>query len=400
MTPWDELTAGAVLIEVREHLKERIARGDRLRVKLGVDPSAPDIHIGFTVVLRRLAAFQRLGHTAVLIIGDTTGQIGDPTGENAARPQLSLGQVRANAQTYTDQVFKILDRGSTEVRWQSEWFDRLRLPDIVKLASTHTAAQMLQREDFANRYRQRTPIALHEFLYPLLQGYDSVAVRADLELGGTDQTYNLLAGREIQRAYGQPPQDILTTPLLEGLDGSAKMSKSKGNYIGITEPPESIYGKTMRLPDPLIGKFFRLATDVDPGEVARREAAVKTGELNPRDWKAELARTLVRLYHGAEAVAPAERAFDRLVREHMAPESITEVVVPDLERSDLFQVLVTCGLASSTSDGRRLLRQGGVRVDGEVVRAADLRLRSGQVVQVGKLHYVRVVSAPQTGVKL
>lgn len=392
MTPWEQLAQRAVQIEVRDHLRARIERTDRLRVKLGVDPSAPDIHVGFTVVLRKLACFQRLGHTAVLIIGDTTGQIGDPTGESAARPQLTRKQVLANAKTYTEQVFKILDPETTEVRWQSEWFDALRLPDLVKLAGTHTAAQMLARDDFASRYREGTPIALHEFLYPLLQGYDSVAVEADVELGGTDQLYNLLVGREIQRAFGQPPQDILTTPLLEGLDGSAKMSKSRDNYIGIAEPPETIYGKTMRLPDKLIGKFFRLATDALPTDVAARAAAVERGELHPREWKAELARTLVQLYHGPAAAAAAEQAFSRVVREHGQPDDIREAPVPDLEGKDLFQVLVHIGLAPSTSQARRLLNQGGIRLDGDVVRSADVRVQSGQVLQVGKLKFARVVS--------
>ncbi len=400
MTPWELLSEGAVLIDVREHLQERIERGDRLRVKLGVDPSAPDIHVGFTVVLRKLATFQRLGHTAVLVIGDTTGQIGDPTGETRARPQLSREQVLANARTFTDQVFKILDHHTSEVRWQSEWFDALRLSDIVKLAGTHTAAQMLQRDDFAMRYREGIPISLHEFLYPLLQGYDSVAVRADVELGGTDQTYNLHAGREIQRAFGQPPQDILTTPLLEGLDGAAKMSKSKGNYIGIAEPPETIYGKTMKLPDTMIGKFFRLATDANPAEVTRREVAVQRGEVNPRDWKAELARTLVRLYHGQNAAAAAEAAFDRVVRERALPDSIPEATVSELESKDLFRVLVDAQLAGSTSEARRLLQQGGIRVDGQVIRSPDLRVRSGQVLQVGRLKFARVVSARSSGATL
>lgn len=400
MTSWEQLTEGAVQIEVRDHLRARIERNDRLRVKLGVDPSSPDIHVGFSVVLRKLARFQRSGHTAVLIIGDTTGQIGDPTGESAARPQLTREQVQANAKTYTEQVFKILDRKATEVRWQSEWFDSMRLPDLVKLASAQTAAQMLDRDDFANRYRNGTPIALHEFLYPLLQGYDSVAVRADVELGGTDQTYNLLVGREIQRAFGQPPQDILTTPLLEGLDGSAKMSKSKGNYIGIAEPPGTIYGKTMSLPDHLTARFFRLATDMPHAEVALREAAVQRGELHPRDWKAELARTLVELYHGPAAAAAAEQEFSRLIREHGQPDAVAEVRIADLEHRELFQVLVESGLAASKSQARRLLEQGGIKVDGTVVRSAEVRLRPGQVLQVGKLKFVRVVSARETDAKL
>ncbi len=400
MTPWEELAAGAVLIEVRDHLRDRIERGEKLRVKWGVDPSAPDIHLGHTVVMQKLACFQRLGHTVVLIIGDTTGQIGDPSNELAARPQLGRAQVEVNAKTYTDQVFKILDRAKTEVRWQSEWFDQLRLPDIVKLARTHTIAQMLARDDFKTRHTKGLPISLHEFLYPLLQGYDSVAVRADLELGGTDQTYNFYAAREIQRAFGQPPQDILTTPLLEGLDGSEKMSKSKGNYIGIAEAPEVIYGKAMKLPDGLIGTYFRLVTDADRAQVAEREAAVQRGELNPREWKAELARTLVRLHHGAAAATVAEQSFDRVVREHGTPDAVPELRVADLESKDLFQVIVQTGLAASTSQARRLWQQGGVRIDGEVVQSADVRVRSGQVLQVGRLKFVRVISGANADGKL
>src|SRR6267143_1151344 len=300
---WDAVSAGAVEIVNREHLKTRIERSDRLRVKLGLDPTRPDIHLGHTVVLRALRRYQAHGHTAVLIIGDWTARIGDPSGQNVTRPQLTKDEVTAAAKTYLDQAWKILDQAKTEVRYQSEWFDPMRLEDVVQLMSRYTVARMLARDDFAKRTKEGRPVGMHELLYPLLQAYDSVAVKSDLELGGTDQTFNLLVGRDIQEAYGQPPQDIQTMPLLEGLDGVQKMSKSLDNYIGIDEPPAVIYRKAMSVPDRLITRYLQLATDIPPDELAAEERALREGE-NPRDVKQRLAERLVRQFH--PNAAPSE----------------------------------------------------------------------------------------------
>src|ERR1700687_737897 len=285
---WNAITTGAVEIINREHLKTRLERGDRLRVKLGLDPTRPDIHLGHTVVLRALRRYQEHGHQAVLIIGDWTARIGDPSGQNVTRPQLTKEEVDSAATTYLDQAWKILDEGKTEVRLQSEWFDKMRLEDVVQLTSRYTVARMLAREDFAKRTKDGRPVGMHELLYPLLQAFDSVAVKSDLELGGTDQTFNLLVGRDIQEAYGQPPQDIQTMPLLEGLDGVQKMSKSLDNYIGIDEAPAVMYRKAMSVPDPLITRYFQLATDISPEDLAAEARALRDGE-NPRDVKQRLA---------------------------------------------------------------------------------------------------------------
>src|SRR6266480_4961703 len=297
---WDAVSAGAVEIVNRERLKSRIERGDRLRVKLGLDPTRPDIHLGHTVVLRALHRYQEQGHQAVLIIGDWTARIGDPSGQNITRPELTKEQVDAAARTYLDQVWKILDKAKTEVRYQSEWFDPMRLQDVVGLLSKYTVARMLAREDFAKRMKEGRPISLHELLYPLLQGYDSVAVKADLELGGTDQTFNLLVGRDLQEAFSQQPQDIQTMPLLEGLDGVQKMSKSLDNYIGIDEPPDVMYRKVMSVPDQLILRYLQLTTDAAPAEIAEEARALGDG-TNPKDVKQRLAERLVRQFHPGAA---------------------------------------------------------------------------------------------------
>src|SRR5438309_5257700 len=293
---WDAMTAGAVQIVNRDHLKSRIERGDRLRVKLGLDPTRPDIHLGHTVVLRALGRYQQHGHKAVLIVGDWTARIGDPSGQTVTRPQLTKDDVDGAAQTYLDQAWKILDQAETEVRFQSEWFDKMHLQDVVQLTSRYTVARMLAREDFTKRMKESRPVGLHELLYPLLQAYDSVAVKSDLELGGTDQTFNLLVGRDIQEAYGQPPQDIQTTPLLEGLDGVQKMSKSLDNYIGIDEPPEVMYRKAMAVPDVLIVRYLQLTTEATPAEIADATRALADGE-NPKTVKQRLAERLVQQFH-------------------------------------------------------------------------------------------------------
>jgi len=382
---WDAVTAGAVEVVDREHLRSRLERGDRLRVKLGLDPTRPDIHLGHTVVLRTLRRFQERGHTAVLIIGDWTARIGDPSGQNVTRPQLSKEEVQAAAQTYLHQAWKILDQGGTEVRFQSEWFDPMRLQDVVQLASRYTLARMLARDDFAKRYKDGRAIGLHELMYPLLQAYDSVAVRSDLELGGTDQTFNLLVGRDIQEAFGQQAQDILTTPLLEGLDGVQKMSKSLDNYIGIDEPPDVMYRKAMRIPDNLILRYFSLVTDASPAEVAAEESALRSGE-NPRDVKRRLAERLVRQFHPGADVAAYRNAGGGFL--NTAP---SEKRVAQGERSiaDLF---VEAGLAASKSEARRLAAQGGLTVDGTVVKSADDRIapKDGMVLQRGAHRVVRL----------
>jgi tyrosyl-tRNA synthetase len=382
---WDAVTTGAVELINREHLKGRIERGDRLRVKLGLDPTRPDIHLGHTVVLRALRRYQEHGHQAVLIIGDWTARIGDPSGQNITRPQLTKDEVNAAARTYLDQAWKILDKDDTEVRLQSEWFDPMRLEDVVQLNSRYTVARMLAREDFAKRTKEGRPIGLHELLYPLLQAYDSVAVKSDLELGGTDQTFNLLVGRDIQEAYSQPPQDIQTMPLLEGLDGVQKMSKSLDNYIGIDEPPAVIYRKAMSVPDQLITRYFQLATDLPPDQLAAEARALREGE-NPRNVKQRLAERIVRQFH--PNATPGEYRGE--TGGFVAAEPATVEVVPG-ERS-ITQLFVDAGLASSKGEARRLAGQNGITINGQPVSSADAKIAptDGMVLQRGAHRVVRL----------
>jgi tyrosyl-tRNA synthetase len=374
---WEALTAGAVEIVDREHLRTRIERGERLRVKLGLDPTRPDLHLGHTVVLRAMRRFEDAGHTGVLIVGDWTARIGDPSGQNVTRPQLTREQVDAAAETYLNQLWKILDEGRTEVRYQSEWFDRMKLDDVVHLLGQSTVARMLAREDFARRYREGRPIGLHELLYPLLQGYDSVAVRADLELGGTDQTFNLLVGRDLQQAAGQPAQDVMTLPLLQGLDGVQKMSQSLDNYIGIDEPPRDMYWKAMAIPDSLIVRYLELATTATPEEVAAARGGLEGG-ANPKDLKKDLARRIVALYHGPQAAAEAEATFLK------APDLPQKTVPPGRQRLD--SLFLLAGLASSKSEVRRLVEQKGLAVDDRLVTSPEeeVEVRSGMVLRRGK----------------
>ncbi|HEY8677114.1 MAG TPA: tyrosine--tRNA ligase [Candidatus Dormibacteraeota bacterium] len=382
---WEALTTGAVEIVDRGHLQARIARGDRLRVKLGLDPTRPDIHLGHTVPLRALRRYQAGGHQAVLIIGDTTAQIGDPSGQSVTRPQLTRADVTEAAKTYLDQAWKILDQAETEVRFQSEWFDPLRLADVVQLMSKYTTARMLAREDFATRMREGRPVSLHELLYPLLQAYDSVAVRSDLELGGTDQTFNLLVGRDMQEAYGQPPQDIQTMPLLEGLDGVQKMSKSLDNYIGIDEPPTVMYRKAMGVPDRLIVRYFELATDTPAAQVAEVAQALAKGE-NPRDLKQRLAERIVRQFH-PEATAEQYRATGG----GFMPAEPARVSVSPGERT-LAELFVETGLAGSKSEARRLATQKGLSVNDRTIGSADDKVtpEEGWVLQRGTHRMVRL----------
>jgi len=378
---FEDLRERAVEIHVEDHLRARIERGDKLRVKLGLDPTAPDIHIGHLVVLDVLRAFQDHGHTVVLIVGDFTAMIGDPSGRSETRPILTREQVDANAKTYFDQIFLVLDRDKTEVHGNAEWLAELSAADVLRLLGKATLQQVLQREDFAQRFKEGAAIGAHEILYPFNQAYDSVAVRADVEIGGTDQLFNLLFGRDIQEAYGQEPQDIAVFPLLEGLDGTQKMSKSLGNYIGVSEAPEQIYGKTMSIPDRLLEKYVRLTSGLGRKEMDEVLA------LKPRDAKAALARRLVYRLHGEEAAASAERDFETKFRRREVPDDVPERIITDLE--DLPGALVESGLARSRGDARRLIEQGGVRVNGQKI-GLDWKLRDGDVVQAGKRNFVRI----------
>ena len=361
----------AVEIHVEDHLRARLERGESLRVKLGLDPTAPDLHVGHLVVLDMLRAFQEDGHTVVIIIGDYTALIGDPSGRSETRPVLSPEQVATNAETYFEQVDLVLDRARIEVRYNSEWLAAMTAADILRLMSKATLQQILQREDFSDRVKAGTPIGAHEILYPFNQAYDSVAINADVEIGGTDQLFNLLFGREIQKSYGQEPQDIAVFPLLEGTDGSAKMSKSLGNYIGLAEPSEEIYGKTMSIPDQLTEKYLRLVSGLARAEVEKVLA------MKPRDAKAALARQLVKRLHGEEAAARAEAAFVKQFVRKEEPENVEEHVIAG--PTDIVSVLVDAGIATSRSDARRLAQQGGVRKNGEKVDE-NAQVASGDVV--------------------
>ncbi len=372
----------AVQIHVEQHLLGRLDRGEKLRVKLGLDPTAPDLHVGHLVVLDALRAFQDEGHTVVVIIGDHTALIGDPSGRSETRPVLSPVQVAANAETYFQQVDLVLDRTKIEVRHNSEWLAAMTAADILRLMGRATLQQVLQREDFADRIKSGAAIGAHEILYPFNQAYDSVAVKADVEIGGTDQLFNLLFGREIQKAYGQEPQDVAVFPLLEGTDGVQKMSKSLGNYIGIGEAPEEIYGKTMSIPDSLTEKYLRLVSGLEASQVAAALA------LKPRDAKAALARRLVTRLHGEDAAKRAEEDFDTKFRKRKIPSEMPVMTPGNPE--DLSGTLVEAGLARSRGDANRLIEQGGVYVRGNRVAGLPFRLQDGDVLQVGKRNFVRI----------
>jgi tyrosyl-tRNA synthetase len=392
------LLSGAAEVIPREELVRKLESGRPLRVKLGIDPSAPDLHLGHAVVLRKLRRFQDLGHTAVLIVGDFTGLVGDPSGQTETRPMLRPEELEDNARTYLEQVGRVLDLNRAEIRRNSEWLARLTFADVARLASTLTVARLLERDDFSERLTTGRPVSLQEFLYPLMQGYDSVAIRADVEMGGTDQTFNLLVGRDIQRAHDQEPQVAFTMPLLPGTDGVRKMSKSLGNHIGLSEPPEEQFGKVMSIPDEVMPTWFRLCTDLEPAELDGIEAALSDGSLRPDVAKRRLAREIVALYHGQEAADAAEKRFDRVHREHELPTDVPERELPDGAVQDgkvwLPRLLALTGLASSNADARRLIEQGGVRIDGEPVTDPDAELRGpdlvGRVVQVGRRRFVRL----------
>jgi tyrosyl-tRNA synthetase len=380
---------------VEEELAKKLATGRPLRIKLGLDPTAPDLHLGHTVVINKLKHFQDLGHQVQFLIGDFTGMIGDPTGKNQTRPPLSREQIEQNSQTYRAQVFKILDPQKTQVLYNSEWSDKLGAEGMIRLASRYTVARMLERDDFGKRFRASQPIAIHEFLYPLMQGYDSVAMKADVELGGTDQKFNLLVGRELQKDFGQEPQCILTMPLLEGLDGVNKMSKSLGNYVGIAEPPREIFGKLMSISDTLMWRYIELLS-FEPNATLRAWREQVAGGRNPRDIKVVFAKEIVARFHGAAAAAAAEQEFEQRFRHGALPEDMPEVTLQAPEEGlAIVQLLKQGGLVPSTSEALRMIEQGGVKLDGARVDDKSLRVARGATVvaQVGKRKYARVTLA-------
>jgi len=398
---FEELSRGAVQVITPADLKEKLARARRdgrpLRVKFGADPSAPDIHLGHTVCLRKLRQFQEFGHEVFFVIGDFTGRIGDPSGKSETRPQLDEETIRKNALTYEQQIFKVLDPSRTRVVFNNDWLSELSFVDVIELASKYTVARMLERDDFTTRFREGRPISLHEFMYTLAQAYDSVSLRADLEMGGSDQTFNFVATRDIMGRYGQEAQVVLTMPLLEGTDGVEKMSKSLGNYIGINEPAKDIYGKAMSIPDKLMARYFELVTDLPNKEVKAIRRGLTSAKLHPRDVKMRLAHVLVRMYHGQAAADKAQDEFVAIFRRGEMPDDILPMGVAkgDLTPGGTMWVarlLVVLGLASSTSEGRRLVVQGGVRIDENRVTdaAADVPVTDGMVVRVGKRRVARV----------
>ncbi len=387
-----ELRRGTEEIVREEELLERLRAGRPLRVKAGFDPTAPDLHLGHTVLLNKLRRFQDLGHEAIFLIGDFTAMIGDPSGRSATRPPLTRDEVIENARTYEEQIYRILDPERTLVMFNSSWMGEMDAAGLIRLAARWTVARMLERDDFARRYAEGRPIAIHEFLYPLIQGYDSVALKADVELGGTDQKFNLLVGRELQRDYGQPPQVIMTLPILEGLDGVQKMSKSLGNYVGITEPPEEQFGKLMSISDTLMWRYFELLSFRPAAEIERLRREVAEGR-NPMEVKFELAEELVGRFHGAEAARRAKEAFIARFRRHELPEDLPETTVAAPGgRIRLANLLKEAGLVPSTSEALRMIRQGAVRIDGERVSDAALEIEAGgvHVYQVGKRRFARV----------
>lgn len=383
--------------ELVEKLKKSIRANKPLNIKLGLDPTAPDIHLGHTVVLQKLRQFQDMGHSITIILGDYTARIGDPTGKSETRKQLTEEQVLANARTYEEQIFKILDRDRTKVRFNSEWLAPMTFADVITLSAKYTVARMLERDDFAKRFGNEMPISIHEFFYPLMQGYDSVALEADVELGGTDQKFNLLMGRHLQKEYGQEPQVALMMPILEGLDGVQKMSKSLGNYIGITESPREMYGKTMSIADELMIRYFELVTPVSMEEIRSIDVGLKSGSLHPRDVKMRLGREIVSIYHGPEAAARAEEEFKNIFQKKELPDEIPEYVLDQSELEDgqiwLPKLMVLAKIAVSTSEGRRLVQQGGVKIDDNKFDDPNGKIvpQEGMIIKAGKRKFVKLV---------
>ena len=383
---------GSEELIVEEELAKKLSTGRKLRIKLGLDPTAPDLHLGHTVVINKLRDFQELGHQVQFLIGDFTGMIGDPTGKNQTRPPLTREEILKNAQTYRQQVFKILDPERTQILFNSEWSDKLGAEGMIRLASRYTVARLLERDDFSKRFRSNQPIAVHELLYPLMQGYDSVAMKADVELGGTDQKFNLLVGRELQKDYGQEPQCVLTMPLLEGLDGRDKMSKSLGNYVGIAEPPQEMFGKLMSISDTLMWRYCELLSFEPLPTIAGWKKDIEGG-ANPRDVKVRLAKEIVGRFHGKPAAEAAEAEFNQRFRHGVLPDDMPEVTVQAPAEGILVtQMLKQSQLTPSTSEAARAIEQGGVKIDGERVTDRGLRLTPGKTltVQVGKRKFARV----------
>jgi tyrosyl-tRNA synthetase len=385
---------GVAEIIPEEELKQKLYRSIKenrpLKVKLGLDPTAPDIHLGHTVVLNKLRQFQDLGHEVHLIIGDFTGRIGDPSGKSETRKQLTEEEVQVNAATYQEQIFKVLDRDKTIIHFNSEWLMPLNLVDVLNLTGKYTVARMLERDDFEKRYKEGLPIGIHEFLYPLMQGYDSVALKADVEMGGTDQKFNLLVGRNLLKEYGMEPQIALTMPILEGTDGIQKMSKSLGNYIGVNEDPNEMFGKTMSIPDELITRYFELVTMVAQDEIDNMQKAMQEGTANPRDIKMRLAREIIAIYHSQEEAQKAQERFQLVFSQRDIPEDIPEVTVKEKELW-LPKFLHEQGMVDSTSDGRRMLKQGAVKINGEKYEEENIKAENAMVVQVGKRKFIRLL---------
>jgi len=387
------LRRGVAEIIIEEELVALLRSGKKLRLKEGFDPSFPDIHLGHMVALRKLRQFQELGHQVILIVGDWTAQIGDPSGASVTRPMLSAEQVKVNAETYMKQFFKIVDQGMTEVRWQSEWFGDFTLADVIRLTSKFTVAQFLARDDFNARYNEGRPIAITELLYPLLQAYDSVAIQADVEFGGTDQKFNFLVGRELQSMLGQRPQQCFMTPLLVGTDGTQKMSKSLGNYIGVDEPPEDIYGKTMSIPDELILQYFELVTDVADNELEEFRSQLADSSFNPMMLKKRLARELVTQLYGDPEANEAEQHFEKVVQKREVPDEIEELPLSFKQGCPpINKLLAMHEVTSSTSEASRLIVQGAVNVDGEKITSKDAPYGDGSIIKVGKRRYLKVIN--------
>lgn len=385
------LSRGVAEVVVREDLRKKLIGRRPQRIKYGVDPTRPDIHLGHYVCFRKLREFQELGHQVVVIVGDWTARIGDPSGRTAQRQMLSEEEVRYNAQTYLDQFFKVVDVERAEINWQSAWFGEFDLASVIHLASKYTVAQMLARDDFSKRFASGSPIAITELLYPLLQAYDSVAIHADVEIGGTDQTFNLLVGRDIQREMGQEPQNILTVPLLVGTDGAQKMSKSLGNYVAVNDPPEEMFGKLMSIPDSALGDYMRLLTDMPLEEIDDELAAAARGEINPRDVKEQLALTLVSDLHSPDEAKAARAEFDRVHRQRELPQEMPELLVTP--GATLVSVIIDAGLAKSGREARTLILQGGVRLASDRITDQHLTLSLNEptVLQVGKRNFVRLI---------
>ncbi|MCX7965763.1 MAG: tyrosine--tRNA ligase [Syntrophorhabdaceae bacterium] len=387
---------GVVDLVTEDELRERLHKAQKenrpLRVKLGLDPTAPDLHLGHTVVLQKLKQFQELGHTAIFLIGDFTGMIGDPTGRIETRPALTKEELLANAETYKKQVFKILDPEKTEIRFNSEWFEAMNASDMIRLCAKYTMARMMEREDFRNRFQNNIPISIHEFLYPLVQGYDSVALHADVELGGHDQIFNLYVGRDLQRAYGQEAQIIVTVPLLEGIDGINKMSKSYGNYVGIDEPPDVIFGKLMSISDELMLKYYELLSDISLEELKSLKEGIKNGRIHPKDAKVKFAKEIIARFHSKEAAEAAHLNFEKVFKEKEIPEDIEtiEIKKDEVERW-LPKLLFNTGMVSSTSEGKRMISQGAVMINGEKVKSEDTPIIDELVIKVGKRRFKRII---------